>query len=87
MNIWKKCRSTLDLRDLFFNVKISLSILYLHLSVLIDFCFDFFADRSHLGQAKHKGYIPPESRKSNFKAPKVQSNTTSELSRGHLSKR
>uniref|UniRef100_A0A8C2NH77 E3 ubiquitin-protein ligase n=1 Tax=Capra hircus TaxID=9925 RepID=A0A8C2NH77_CAPHI len=37
--------------------------------------------------AKHKGYSPPESRKSNSKAPKVQSNTTSELSRGHLSKR
>lgn len=51
------------------------------------FLFWFSADRSHLGQAKHKGYSPPESRKSNSKAPKVQSNTTSELSRGHLSKR
>uniref|UniRef100_A0A2K6FXG5 E3 ubiquitin-protein ligase n=1 Tax=Propithecus coquereli TaxID=379532 RepID=A0A2K6FXG5_PROCO len=48
---------------------------------------DSIGGRSHLGQAKHKGYSPPESRKSNSKAPKVQSNTTSELSRGHLSKR
>ncbi|XP_066883222.1 E3 ubiquitin-protein ligase TRIP12 isoform X32 [Kogia breviceps] len=48
---------------------------------------DSTGGRSHLGQAKHKGYSPPESRKSNSKAPKVQSNTTSELSRGHLSKR
>ncbi|XP_036174724.1 E3 ubiquitin-protein ligase TRIP12 isoform X23 [Myotis myotis] len=47
---------------------------------------DSIGGRSHLGQAKHKGYSPPESRKSNSKAPKVQSNTT-ELSRGHLSKR
>uniref|UniRef100_A0A8C9QIN3 Thyroid hormone receptor interactor 12 n=1 Tax=Spermophilus dauricus TaxID=99837 RepID=A0A8C9QIN3_SPEDA len=48
---------------------------------------DSIGGRSHLGQAKHKRYSPPESRKSNSKAPKVQSNTTSELSRGHLSKR
>lgn len=48
---------------------------------------DAIGGRSHLGQAKHQGYSPPESRKSNSKAPKVQSNTTSELSRGHLSKR
>lgn len=41
MNIRKKCRSTLIWETFFFNVKISLSILYLHLSVLIDFCFDF----------------------------------------------
>ncbi|XP_021570709.1 E3 ubiquitin-protein ligase TRIP12 isoform X6 [Carlito syrichta] len=48
---------------------------------------DSIGGRSHLGQAKHKAHSPPESRKSNSKAPKVQSNTTSELSRGHLSKR
>nr|XP_023422794.1 E3 ubiquitin-protein ligase TRIP12 [Cavia porcellus] len=48
---------------------------------------DSIGGRSHLGQAKHKRYSPPESRKSNSKAPKVQSNTTSELSRGHLCKR
>uniref|UniRef100_A0A6I8NMJ9 Thyroid hormone receptor interactor 12 n=2 Tax=Ornithorhynchus anatinus TaxID=9258 RepID=A0A6I8NMJ9_ORNAN len=42
---------------------------------------------SHLGQAKHKAYSPPESRKSISKAPKVQSNTPSEQPRGHLSKR
>ncbi|KFO79880.1 E3 ubiquitin-protein ligase TRIP12 [Cuculus canorus] len=43
--------------------------------------------RSHLGQAKHKAHSPPESRKSISKTPKVQSNTTSEQSKGHLSKR
>ncbi|KFQ84283.1 E3 ubiquitin-protein ligase TRIP12, partial [Phoenicopterus ruber ruber] len=43
--------------------------------------------RSHLGQAKHKAHSPPESRKSISKTPKVQSNTTSEQSRGHFSKR
>uniref|UniRef100_A0A7N4NJ38 Thyroid hormone receptor interactor 12 n=1 Tax=Sarcophilus harrisii TaxID=9305 RepID=A0A7N4NJ38_SARHA len=48
---------------------------------------DSIGGRSHLGQAKHKAYSPPESRKSISKAPKVQSNTTSEQSRGHISKR
>ncbi|NXQ49153.1 TRIPC ligase, partial [Catharus fuscescens] len=43
--------------------------------------------RSHLGQAKHKAHSPPESRKSISKTPKVQSNTTSEQSKGHFSKR
>ncbi|XP_026711143.1 E3 ubiquitin-protein ligase TRIP12 isoform X3 [Athene cunicularia] len=43
--------------------------------------------RSHLGQAKHKAHSPPESRKSISKTPKVQSNITSEQSKGHLSKR
>uniref|UniRef100_A0A8C3IL78 E3 ubiquitin-protein ligase n=1 Tax=Chrysemys picta bellii TaxID=8478 RepID=A0A8C3IL78_CHRPI len=42
---------------------------------------------SHLGQAKHKAHSPPESKKSISKAPKVQSNTTTEQSRGHFSKR
>ncbi|NXQ83338.1 TRIPC ligase, partial [Nyctibius grandis] len=41
--------------------------------------------RSHLGQAKRKAHSPPESRKS--KTSKVQSNTTSEQSKGHFSKR
>ncbi|XP_028917721.1 E3 ubiquitin-protein ligase TRIP12 isoform X4 [Ornithorhynchus anatinus] len=48
---------------------------------------DSIGGRSHLGQAKHKAYSPPESRKSISKAPKVQSNTPSEQPRGHLSKR
>ncbi|XP_054495625.1 E3 ubiquitin-protein ligase TRIP12 isoform X4 [Agelaius phoeniceus] len=43
--------------------------------------------RSHLGRAKHKAHSPPESRKSISKTPKVQSNTTSEQSKGHFSKR
>ncbi|KAL7990876.1 hypothetical protein Chor_014306, partial [Crotalus horridus] len=43
--------------------------------------------RSHLGQAKHKARSPSESRKSISKAPKVQSNTTTEQSKGHFSKR
>ncbi|NXG74142.1 TRIPC ligase, partial [Baryphthengus martii] len=43
--------------------------------------------RSHLGQAKHKAHSPPENRKSISKAPKVQSNTTTEQSKGHFSKR
>ncbi|NXF04300.1 TRIPC ligase, partial [Smithornis capensis] len=43
--------------------------------------------RSHLGQAKHKAHSPPESRKSISKTPKVQSNTTSEQSKRHFSKR
>uniref|UniRef100_A0A803SYL1 E3 ubiquitin-protein ligase n=1 Tax=Anolis carolinensis TaxID=28377 RepID=A0A803SYL1_ANOCA len=42
---------------------------------------------SHLGQAKHKAQSPSESRKSISKAPKVQSNTTSEQPKGHFSKR
>ncbi|NXF33896.1 TRIPC ligase, partial [Nyctibius bracteatus] len=46
---------------------------------------DAVGGRSHLGQAKRKGHSPPESRKS--KTPKVQSNTTSEQSKGHFSKR
>uniref|UniRef100_A0A8C3DQA0 E3 ubiquitin-protein ligase n=1 Tax=Corvus moneduloides TaxID=1196302 RepID=A0A8C3DQA0_CORMO len=37
--------------------------------------------------AKHKAHSPPESRKSISKTPKVQSNTTSEQSKGHFSKR
>ncbi|XP_069721009.1 E3 ubiquitin-protein ligase TRIP12 isoform X3 [Phaenicophaeus curvirostris] len=48
---------------------------------------DAVGRRSHLGQAKHKAHSPPESRKSISKTPKVQSNTTSEQSKGHLSKR
>ncbi|NXB39262.1 TRIPC ligase, partial [Eulacestoma nigropectus] len=48
---------------------------------------DAVGGRSHLGQAKHKAHSPPESRKSISKAPKVQSNTTSEQSKGHFSKR
>ncbi|NWS65657.1 TRIPC ligase, partial [Crotophaga sulcirostris] len=48
---------------------------------------DTLGRRSHLGQAKHKAHSPPESRKSISKTPKVQSNTTSEQSKGHLSKR
>ncbi|NXK50436.1 TRIPC ligase, partial [Chauna torquata] len=48
---------------------------------------DAVGGRSHLGQAKHKAHSPPESRKSISKTPKVQSNTTSEQSRGHFSKR
>ncbi|KAM7161327.1 E3 ubiquitin-protein ligase TRIP12 isoform 1-T8 [Macrochelys suwanniensis] len=48
---------------------------------------DTVGGRSHLGQAKHKAHSPPESKKSISKAPKVQSNTTSEQSRGHFSKR
>ncbi|KAF7243325.1 E3 ubiquitin-protein ligase TRIP12 [Varanus komodoensis] len=43
--------------------------------------------KSHLGQAKHKAHSPSESRKSISKAPKVQSNTTSEQSKGHFPKR
>ncbi|OXB83098.1 UNVERIFIED_CONTAM: hypothetical protein H355_016662 [Colinus virginianus] len=46
-----------------------------------------FLLRSHLGQAKHKAHSPPESRKSISKTPKVQSNTTTEQSKGHFSKR
>ncbi|XP_009871997.1 PREDICTED: E3 ubiquitin-protein ligase TRIP12-like, partial [Apaloderma vittatum] len=42
---------------------------------------------SHLGQAKHKTHIPPESRKSISKTPKVQSNNTSEQSKGYFTKR
>uniref|UniRef100_A0A672V2N9 E3 ubiquitin-protein ligase n=1 Tax=Strigops habroptila TaxID=2489341 RepID=A0A672V2N9_STRHB len=37
--------------------------------------------------AKHKAHSPPESRKSISKTPKVQSNTTSEQSKGHFSRR
>ncbi|XP_030431395.1 E3 ubiquitin-protein ligase TRIP12 isoform X1 [Gopherus evgoodei] len=48
---------------------------------------DTLGGRSHLGQAKHKAHSPPESKKSISKAPKVQSNTTTEQSRGHFSKR
>ncbi|NXD80598.1 TRIPC ligase, partial [Halcyon senegalensis] len=48
---------------------------------------DAVGGRSHLGQAKHKAHSPPENRKSISKAPKVQSNTTSEQSKGHFSKR
>ncbi|XP_072200695.1 E3 ubiquitin-protein ligase TRIP12 isoform X4 [Excalfactoria chinensis] len=48
---------------------------------------DTAGGRSHLGQAKHKAHSPPESRKSISKTPKVQSNTTSEQSKGHCSKR
>ncbi|XP_075363394.1 E3 ubiquitin-protein ligase TRIP12 isoform X3 [Mycteria americana] len=48
---------------------------------------DAVGGRSHLGQAKHKAHNPPESRKSISKTPKVQSNTTSEQSKGHFSKR
>ncbi|XP_066182418.1 E3 ubiquitin-protein ligase TRIP12 isoform X10 [Sylvia atricapilla] len=48
---------------------------------------DAVGGRSHLGQAKHKAHSPPESRKSFSKTPKVQSNTTSEQSKGHFSKR
>ncbi|XP_050821734.1 E3 ubiquitin-protein ligase TRIP12 isoform X4 [Gopherus flavomarginatus] len=48
---------------------------------------DTLGGRSHLGQAKHKANSPPESKKSISKAPKVQSNTTTEQSRGHFSKR
>ncbi|XP_042677081.1 E3 ubiquitin-protein ligase TRIP12 isoform X6 [Centrocercus urophasianus] len=48
---------------------------------------DAAGGRSHLGQAKHKAHSPPESRKSISKTPKVQSNTTSEQSKGHFSKR
>ncbi|XP_010136332.1 PREDICTED: E3 ubiquitin-protein ligase TRIP12 isoform X1 [Buceros rhinoceros silvestris] len=48
---------------------------------------DAAGGRSHLGQAKHKAHSPPESRKSISKAPKVQTNTTSEQSKGHFSKR
>ncbi|XP_063162732.1 E3 ubiquitin-protein ligase TRIP12 isoform X1 [Candoia aspera] len=48
---------------------------------------DAVGGRSHLGQAKHKARSPSESRKSISKAPKVQSNTTTEQSKGHFSKR
>ncbi|NXL30063.1 TRIPC ligase, partial [Glaucidium brasilianum] len=48
---------------------------------------DAVGGRSHLGQAKHKAHSPSESRKSISKTPKVQSNTTSEQSKGHFSKR
>ncbi|NWT33014.1 TRIPC ligase, partial [Cardinalis cardinalis] len=48
---------------------------------------DAVGGRSHLGQAKHKSHSPPESRKSISKTPKVQSNTTTEQSKGHFSKR
>ncbi|KAM6122515.1 LOW QUALITY PROTEIN: E3 ubiquitin-protein ligase TRIP12 [Pterocles gutturalis] len=48
---------------------------------------DAVGGRSHLGQAKHKAHSPPESRKSVSKTPKVQSNTPSEQSKGHFSKR
>ncbi|NXI15412.1 TRIPC ligase, partial [Irena cyanogastra] len=48
---------------------------------------DAAGGRSLLGQAKHKAHSPPESRKSISKTPKVQSNTTSEQSKGHFSKR
>ncbi|XP_073215932.1 E3 ubiquitin-protein ligase TRIP12 isoform X5 [Lepidochelys kempii] len=48
---------------------------------------DTVGGRSHLGQAKHKAHSPPESKKSISKTPKVQSNTTSEQSTGHFSKR
>ncbi|NXD21098.1 TRIPC ligase, partial [Spelaeornis formosus] len=48
---------------------------------------DAVGERSHLGQAKHKAHSPPESRKSISKTAKVQSNTTSEQSKGHFSKR
>ncbi|XP_060098250.1 E3 ubiquitin-protein ligase TRIP12 isoform X3 [Heteronotia binoei] len=48
---------------------------------------DAVGGRSHLGQAKHKAHSPSESRKSISKAPKVQSNTTTEQSKGHFSKR
>ncbi|XP_065604611.1 E3 ubiquitin-protein ligase TRIP12 isoform X3 [Cyrtonyx montezumae] len=48
---------------------------------------DAAGGRSHLGQAKHKAHSPPESRKSISKTPKVQSNTTTEQSKGHFSKR
>ncbi|NXP77032.1 TRIPC ligase, partial [Ramphastos sulfuratus] len=48
---------------------------------------DAVGGRSRLGQAKHKAHSPPESRKSISKTPKVQSNTTSEQSKGHFSKR
>ncbi|XP_050834151.1 E3 ubiquitin-protein ligase TRIP12 isoform X3 [Serinus canaria] len=48
---------------------------------------DAVGGRSHLGQAKHKAHSPPESRKSISKTPKVQSNTASEQSKGHFSKR
>nr|XP_013036910.2 E3 ubiquitin-protein ligase TRIP12 isoform X1 [Anser cygnoides] len=48
---------------------------------------DAVGGRSHLGQAKHKAHSPPESRKSISKTPKVQSNTTTEQSKGHFSKR
>ncbi|XP_008104432.1 E3 ubiquitin-protein ligase TRIP12 isoform X1 [Anolis carolinensis] len=48
---------------------------------------DAVGGRSHLGQAKHKAQSPSESRKSISKAPKVQSNTTSEQPKGHFSKR
>ncbi|XP_039578360.1 E3 ubiquitin-protein ligase TRIP12 isoform X1 [Passer montanus] len=48
---------------------------------------DAVGGRSHLGQAKHKAHSPPESRKSISKTPKVQSNTTSEQSKGHFPKR
>uniref|UniRef100_A0A8C3BJL5 E3 ubiquitin-protein ligase n=1 Tax=Cairina moschata TaxID=8855 RepID=A0A8C3BJL5_CAIMO len=48
---------------------------------------DAVGGRSHLGQAKHKAHSPPESRKSISKTPKVQSNTTSEQSKGHFSRR
>ncbi|XP_068056924.1 E3 ubiquitin-protein ligase TRIP12 isoform X4 [Anomalospiza imberbis] len=48
---------------------------------------DAVGGRSHLEQAKHKAHSPPESRKSISKTPKVQSNTTSEQSKGHFSKR
>ncbi|XP_060623796.2 E3 ubiquitin-protein ligase TRIP12 isoform X1 [Anolis sagrei] len=48
---------------------------------------DAVGGRLHLGQAKHKAQSPSESRKSISKAPKVQSNTTSEQPKGHFSKR
>ncbi|NXJ80082.1 TRIPC ligase, partial [Trogon melanurus] len=48
---------------------------------------DTVGGRSHLGQAKHKTHIPPESRKSISKTPKVQSNNTSEQSKGYFTKR
>ena len=86
-NIWGKDRFDNELGG-FFLMKKYFTFSVVFASHFPDrFLFWFSADRSHLGQAKHKGYSPPESRKSNSKAPKVQSNTTTELSRGHLSKR
>lgn len=87
-NIWEKDRINNELGGFFCFYEKIFHFQCVFASPFPDrFLFWFSADRSHLGQAKHKGYSPPESRKSNSKAPKVQSNTTSELSRGHLSKR
>lgn len=87
-NIWEKDRSLMNWEAFFFlDEKIFHFQCCIYSLFLIDFCcFGFPLTGRYLGQAKHKGYSPPESRKSNSKAPKVQSNTTSELSRGHLSK-